>query len=173
MPLRQFARKRTSMTGSATSNGSMSQNRRGRRLYKRERARQGDEGDGLQRRSRFRNSLSRSLRTRSRVIVRVVRDPARRRRSPQRCSGNTGGIERQRFPVSLADGFTERPCAWPSMNYEKKRAGSDTKARKQNVRHEPSPEAAHAAAQERDRIRLVLAALESRQAELLLLRSND
>ena len=37
----------------------------------------------------------------------------------------------------------------------------------------PSPEEAHAAEQERERVRLVLASLDARQAELLLLRSND
>lgn len=36
-----------------------------------------------------------------------------------------------------------------------------------------TPEDAHAAAEERNRVRLVLASLDSRQAELLLLRNND
>ena len=35
-----------------------------------------------------------------------------------------------------------------------------------------TPEEAHAEAEERDRVRLVLASLDARQAELLLLRSN-
>jgi RNA polymerase sigma-70 factor (ECF subfamily) len=36
-----------------------------------------------------------------------------------------------------------------------------------------TPEEAHAAEEERDRVRVVLAFLDARQAELLLLRSND
>jgi RNA polymerase sigma-70 factor (ECF subfamily) len=37
----------------------------------------------------------------------------------------------------------------------------------------PTPEQAHAASEERDRVRLVLASLDPRQAELLLLRHSD
>jgi RNA polymerase sigma-70 factor (ECF subfamily) len=36
-----------------------------------------------------------------------------------------------------------------------------------------TPEQSHAAEEERDRVRLVLASLDARQAELLLLRNND
>jgi RNA polymerase sigma-70 factor, ECF subfamily len=39
-------------------------------------------------------------------------------------------------------------------------------------RQSPTPEEAHAAAQQREEVRRVLAALDARQAELLLLRSN-
>ncbi|HWF09061.1 MAG TPA: sigma-70 family RNA polymerase sigma factor [Bryobacteraceae bacterium] len=37
----------------------------------------------------------------------------------------------------------------------------------------PTPEQAHAASEERDRVRLILTSLDPRQAELLLLRHND
>jgi RNA polymerase sigma-70 factor (ECF subfamily) len=42
-----------------------------------------------------------------------------------------------------------------------------------NWQASPTPEEAHAAGQERDRVRMVLASLDARQAELLVLRSND
>jgi len=109
----------------------------------------------------------------ARAIVRVVRDPARAEkiaveafwkfwRNPGAARGSNAGGWLYRTAVRMA---------LDELRKESRR-----------IRHEAfgpgyqpgeTPEEAHAAAQERDRVRLVLASLDSRQAELLLLRSND
>jgi RNA polymerase sigma-70 factor (ECF subfamily) len=109
----------------------------------------------------------------ARAVVRVVRDPARAEeiaveafwklwRSPKIAQGSQAG------------GWLYRTAARMALDELRKES--------RRIRHEsqpvnrqphPTPEEAHAATEERDRVRLVLASLDLRQAELLLLRSND
>jgi RNA polymerase sigma-70 factor (ECF subfamily) len=109
----------------------------------------------------------------ARAIVRVVRDPARAEeiaaetfwklwRNPKAAQiGQTGGwLYRTAIRLALDD-----------LKKEARRIRRES----QQTSREPArtPEEAHVATEERDRVRLVLASLDARQAELLLLRSND
>jgi RNA polymerase sigma-70 factor (ECF subfamily) len=109
----------------------------------------------------------------ARVIVRVVRDPARAEeiavevfwkfwRDPRLARSDRAGGWLHRTAVRMA--LDELRKQARRLRHESRRA---------TPRPSQTPEEAHAAAEERDRIRLVLASLDKRQAELLLLRSND
>ena len=109
----------------------------------------------------------------ARVIVRVVRDPARAEeiaveafwklwRNPKATQGGQPGGWLYRTAVRMA---------LDELRKEARRIRHES--RQTNRPPTPTPEEAHAAAEQRDRVRLVLASLDARQAELLLLRSND
>lgn len=109
----------------------------------------------------------------ARAIVRVVRDPARA----------------EEIAVDTFQKFLRNPTVAKSQQaggwlYRTaiRTALDDLRKEARRLRHESqsaprqpaqNPEQAVAARQERDRVRLVLASLDARQAELLLLRSND
>ncbi len=109
----------------------------------------------------------------ARAVVRVVRDPARAEeiaveafwklwRTPKAVHGGQGA------------GWLYRTAVRMALDELRKEA--------RRIRHEsqqvnrlsvPTPEEAHAAAEERNRVTMILASLDARQAELLLLRSTD
>jgi RNA polymerase sigma-70 factor, ECF subfamily len=109
----------------------------------------------------------------ARAIVRVVRDPARA----------------EEIAVEAFWKFWRNPKAVPGVQaggwlYRTaiRMALDDLRKESRRLRHESghtnrqqalTPEQSHAAEEERDRVRLVLASLDARQAELLLLRNND
>jgi len=109
----------------------------------------------------------------ARAIVRVVRDPARAEeiaveafwkfwRNPKTARGSQAG------------GWLYRTAARMALD-ELRKESRRIRHESQPVNRQPdrTPEEAHAATEERERVRLVLASLDMRQAELLLLRSND
>lgn len=108
----------------------------------------------------------------ARVIARVVRDPARAEelaveafirlwRTPR---AHTPQAEAWLYRTAVRLGLDELRRLTRRERYESLLAV---------IRHIPTPEQLHAAAEEQDRVRAVLAALPGRQAELLLLRSHD
>ena len=109
----------------------------------------------------------------ARAVVRVVRDPARAEeiaveafwkfwRNPKTARGSQAG------------GWLYRTAARMALD-ELRKESRRIRHESQPVNRQPdrTPEEAHAATEERERVRLVLASLDMRQAELLLLRSND
>jgi RNA polymerase sigma-70 factor (ECF subfamily) len=109
----------------------------------------------------------------ARAIVRVVRDPARAEeiaveafwkfcRNPRAAQGGQAGGWLYRTAVRMA---------LDELRKEARRIRHES--RQANPPAARTPEEAHAATEERDRVRVVLASLDARQAELLLLRSND
>ncbi len=110
----------------------------------------------------------------ARVIVRVVRDPARAEeiavevfwklwRNPKVSSGGQAG------------GWLYRTAARMALDELRKQARRIRHEGQSATWHPPpqTPAVVHAVSEERDRIRLVLASLDAKQAELLLLRGND
>ena len=109
----------------------------------------------------------------ARAVVQVVRDRARAEeiaaealwklwRNPTVCPG------------SQAVGWLYRTAVRMAIDELRKEARRiRNESRQENRQSARTPEQAHAAAEERDRVRLVLASLDARQAELLLLRNND
>jgi RNA polymerase sigma-70 factor (ECF subfamily) len=109
----------------------------------------------------------------ARAVARVVRDPARAEeiaaeafwklwRNPKLAQGGQ------------AVGWLYRTAVRMAIDELRKDARRiRNESRQVNRQSAKTPEEAHAAAEERDRVRLVLASLDARQAELLLLRSND
>ena len=108
----------------------------------------------------------------ARVIVRVVRDPARAEeiavdvfwkvwRNPHAVQGDRAGGWLYRTAVRMA---------LDELRKQARRIRHES--RRPNRQSSQTPEEAHAASEERDRVRLVLASLDARQAELLLLRCN-
>jgi RNA polymerase sigma-70 factor, ECF subfamily len=109
----------------------------------------------------------------ARAVARVVRDPARAEditteafwklwRNPKVCRGGQ------------AVGWLYRTAVRMAIDEIRKEARRTRNERLPVTRQSgKTPEETHAAAEERDRVRLVLASLDERQAELLLLRSND
>jgi RNA polymerase sigma-70 factor (ECF subfamily) len=107
----------------------------------------------------------------ARAVARVVGDPARAEdlaveafwklyRTPQAQGEKAGGwVYRTALRMALNDLRSHAR----RNHYERQTVPSNGT---------PSPEAAHAAAEEREQVRSVLAALDPRQAELLLLRSS-
>jgi RNA polymerase sigma-70 factor (ECF subfamily) len=108
----------------------------------------------------------------ARAVARVVRDPARAEdiateafwklwRNPKVCESGqaVGWIYRTAVRMAI---------------YELRKEARRTRYEGLQVigQSDRTPEEAHAAAEERDRVRLVLASLDPRQADLLLLRSN-
>jgi RNA polymerase sigma-70 factor (ECF subfamily) len=108
----------------------------------------------------------------ARVIARVIRDPARAeelavevflkwsRRPRAQGAGSQGWLYR----TAVRTGLDELRRQTRRGRYESL-AGS--------TRAAPTPEEIHASQQDHERVRAVLAALQPRQAELLLLRSED
>jgi RNA polymerase sigma-70 factor (ECF subfamily) len=107
----------------------------------------------------------------ARAVARVVGDPARAEdlaveafwklwRNPQAQGENAGGwLYRTAIRMALNDlRSNARRCRYESQ--------SEIEGKLM------TPEEAHAAAEEREHVRLVLAALDERQAELLILRSS-
>lgn len=108
----------------------------------------------------------------ARVIARVVRDPARSEelavevflklwRSPRAQGEKTHGWL---YRVAVRKALDELRRQTRRARYESL-FGFPKPA--------PNPEQAHAANEEQQRVRLILASIEKRQAELLLLRAND
>lgn len=108
----------------------------------------------------------------ARIIARVVRDPARAEelaveafvklwRNPQ--AHNTIA-EPWLYRIAVRLGLDELRRQTRRLRYESLLA---------RVRGTPTPEEIHSATEERDRVRRVLGAIPPRQAELLLLRSQD
>jgi RNA polymerase sigma factor (sigma-70 family) len=108
----------------------------------------------------------------ARVIARVVRDPARAEelaveafvrlwRTP---SAHTPQAEAWLYRTAVRLGLDELRRQTRRDRYESLLAV---------IRRIPTPEQLHAAAEEQERVRGVLASLPARQAELLLLRSHD
>jgi RNA polymerase sigma-70 factor, ECF subfamily len=109
----------------------------------------------------------------ARAIARVVRDRARAEeiaaetfwkfwRTPKAAqSGQAGGwLYRTAIRMALDE-----------LKKEGRRIRRES--RRANTQPADTPEEMHAATEERDRVRMILASLDKRQAELLLLRSND
>jgi RNA polymerase sigma-70 factor (ECF subfamily) len=136
--------------------------------------RKANEAEGLDKSDDFETLFHVHYERIARVIVRVVRDPARAEeiavevfwklwRNPKACSGGQAG------------GWLYRTAVRMALDELRKQA--------RRIRHEgqsatwrPPPQTpadVHAVSEERDRIRLVLASLDAKQAGLLLLRSND
>jgi RNA polymerase sigma-70 factor (ECF subfamily) len=108
----------------------------------------------------------------SRVIVRVVRDPARAEEIAVEVFWKFW--RNPAVQTDRAGGWLYRTAVRMALDELRKEARRIRREALQTKREtSPTPEEAHAAAQARDRVRLVLASLEARQAELLLLRSND
>jgi RNA polymerase sigma-70 factor (ECF subfamily) len=109
----------------------------------------------------------------ARVIARVVRDPARAEeiavevfwklwRNPTVGAGGQASAWLYRTAVRMA--LDELRKQARRIRHESSQA---------NRPASPTPEQVHAAAEERDRIRLVLASLDTRHAELVLLRGDE
>jgi RNA polymerase sigma-70 factor (ECF subfamily) len=108
----------------------------------------------------------------ARIIARVVRDPARAEE-----------LAVEAFVKLWRNPQAHNAIAEPWLYRTAVRLGLDElrrqtrRARYENllafVRGRPSPEEIHSATEERDRVRQVLSAISPRQAELLLLRSQD
>jgi RNA polymerase sigma-70 factor (ECF subfamily) len=118
--------------------------------------------------SLFRARFDRTVR----IIARVVRDPARAEelaveafvklwRNPQ---AHNSIAEPWLYRTAVRLGLDELRRQTRRLRYESLLA---------RVRGTPTPEEIHSATEERDRVRLVLGAIPPRQAELLLLRSQD
>ena len=108
----------------------------------------------------------------ARIIARVVRDPARAEelaveafvklwRNPQ---AHNAIAEPWLYRTAVRLGLDELRRQIRRTRYESLLA---------RVRGTPTPEEIHSATEERDRIRQILSAIPPRQAELLLLRSQD
>jgi RNA polymerase sigma-70 factor, ECF subfamily len=108
----------------------------------------------------------------TRIIARVVRDPARAeelavevflrlRRNPKAQSEN---IEGWLYRVAVRSGVDELRRVTRRGKYE---------SLVRWIRREPTPEEIHSAAEGQSRVRKILAAIGKRQAELLVLRSQD
>jgi RNA polymerase sigma-70 factor (ECF subfamily) len=109
----------------------------------------------------------------ARAIVRVVRDPARAEEIAVEAFWKFW-----RNPKIVQGG---QPAAW-LYRTAVRMALDELRKQARRIRHESeqanrppaqTPEEAHAIEEERNRVRLILASLDARQAELLLLRSND
>lgn len=107
----------------------------------------------------------------ARVIVRVVNDPSRAEeiaaeafwkywRNPKNASGDPGG-------------WLYRVAVRMALDDLRSQARRLRREREQLARRATTPEEIHALAEDRDRVRLVLASLNPRDAELLLLRADD
>ncbi len=109
----------------------------------------------------------------ARAIARVVRDPARAEEIAVetfwkfwRRSGTGQGAH--------AGGWLYRTAIRMALDDLKKEARRIRRENRHAMRQpDQTPEQAHAATEERDRVRLVLASLDTRQAGLLLLRNQD
>jgi RNA polymerase sigma factor (sigma-70 family) len=98
----------------------------------------------------------------ARVIARVVRDPARAEELAVEAFVRLWRTPQAHTPVRL--GLDELRRQKRRERYENVLAV---------IRRVPTPEQLHAAAEEQDRVRAVLASMPRRQAELLILRSHD
>jgi RNA polymerase sigma-70 factor (ECF subfamily) len=109
----------------------------------------------------------------ARVVVRVVRDPARAEEIAAEVFWKLW--RNRKASGGPAGGWLYRTAVRMALD--------ELRMQARRIRHEgqsatwrPPPQTpadVHAVSEERDRIRLVLASLDARQAELLLLRSND
>ena len=108
----------------------------------------------------------------ARVIARVVRDPARAEELAVEAFVRLWRTPRAHTPQ--AEAWLHRTAVRLGLDELRRQTRRN---RYENllaiVRRNPTPEQLHAAAEEQDRVRAVLASLPARQAELLLLRSHD
>jgi RNA polymerase sigma-70 factor (ECF subfamily) len=109
----------------------------------------------------------------ARAIVRVVRDPARAEEIAVEAFWKFWRNSKT-AQGSQAAGWLYRTAVRMALD-ELRKESRRVRHESRQVKRQPerTPEEAHAATEERDRVRLVLASLDARQAELLLLRSND
>lgn len=107
----------------------------------------------------------------ARVIVRVIRDPARAEELALEVFWNFW--RHPRAHRDNAPGWLYRAAIRTALN--------ELRSRSRSIRREwlaelpqvtPSPEQAHAAAEQQEHVRRVLAAMDARKAELLLLRAS-
>jgi len=107
----------------------------------------------------------------ARAIARVIRDPARAEELAVEVFWKLW--RRPRAHGHQAAGWLYRVAVRTALNELRRQARS---ARYESLADSPpewpSPEQAHAAAEEQGHVRVVLAAMDSRKAELLLLRSG-
>lgn len=110
----------------------------------------------------------------ARVIVRVVRDPARAEEIAAEVFWKLWRNPKA-SAVGQAGGWLYRTAVRMALDELRKQARRIRHEGQSATWHPPpqTPADVHAASAERDRIRLVLASLDAKQAELLLLRSND
>lgn len=108
----------------------------------------------------------------ARVIARVVRNPARAEELAVEAFVRLWRTPKAHTPQ--AEAWVYRTAVRLGLDELRRQT---RRARYENllaiVRRNPTPEQIHAAAEEQDRVRAVLASLPTRQAELLLLRSHD
>jgi RNA polymerase sigma factor (sigma-70 family) len=107
-----------------------------------------------------------------RVIARVVRDPARAEELAVEAFVRLWRTPRAHTPQAEAWLYrTAVRLGLDELRRQKRRERYESVVAV--IRREPNPEQLHAAAEEQERVRAVLASLPARQAELLLLRSHD
>jgi RNA polymerase sigma-70 factor (ECF subfamily) len=106
-----------------------------------------------------------------RVIIRVVNDPAR---AEEIAAEVFWKFWRKRKNISEdPGGWLYRTAVRMALDDLRSQARRVRREREQAVRRETTPEEIHVLAEDRDRVRLVLASLNPREAELLLLRADD
>jgi len=109
----------------------------------------------------------------ARAIVQVVRDPARAEEIAAEAFWKFWRNPKV-AQSGQAFGWLYRTAVRMAIDELRKEARRIRHENSQIIRQpDKTPEEAHAAAEERDRVRLVLASLDARQAGLLLLRNND
>jgi RNA polymerase sigma-70 factor (ECF subfamily) len=108
----------------------------------------------------------------ARSIARVVRDPARAEEIAVEAFWKLWRNARSVRSGSAA-GWIYRTAVRMALDEVRKQSRRMRNERNTMGEAVRTPEEAHAAEQEREQVRAVLAALDTRQAELLLLRSND
>ncbi len=108
----------------------------------------------------------------ARVIARVVRDPARAEELAVEAFVRLWRTPRAHTPQ--AEAWLYRTAVRLGLDELRRQTRRDRyEGLLAVIRRIPTPEQLHAAAEEQDRVRAVLASLPTRQAELLLLRSHD
>jgi RNA polymerase sigma-70 factor (ECF subfamily) len=107
----------------------------------------------------------------ARVIIRVVNDPAR---AEEIAAEVFWKFWRKRKNISEGPGgWLYRTAVRMALDDLRSQARRIRREREHAVRRETTPEEIHALAEDRDRVRLVLASLNPQEAELLLLRADD
>jgi RNA polymerase sigma-70 factor, ECF subfamily len=108
----------------------------------------------------------------ARVIARVVRDPSRSEELAVEAFVRLWRTPRAHTPQAEAWLYrTAVRLALDELRRQTRRARFESVLA--IVRRNPTPEQLHAATEEQDRVRAVLASLPTRQSEMLLLRSHD
>lgn len=107
----------------------------------------------------------------ARAIARVIRDPARAEELTVEAFWNLW--RHPRAHGEKASGWLYRTAVRMALNELRRQARSNRhESLAEPPQETPSPEQAHAVAEEQQRVRVVLAKMDARKAELLLLRGN-